>query len=224
MKGRSITLLALLSANDRFGQPAVHRTTLVKQVFLAETIRPLYRIWLQIFNFYRYNHGPYSDDIFERVDTLIFNGLVEVESYQRREGRTEARYRITKAGHQLVDKIGPCEIRTLAADLIWSLQAIGVEQASSICKLVYQEAEFARIFAQHTEQGIGPETKVPLPSVTAADNETFITLASLQELQKHGEPSHDREPLPSREIVRTFLLSLALQVPGATNTRGGAAW
>jgi len=219
MKDRSITLLALLSANDRLGQPAVHRTTLVKQAFLAETIRPLYRIWLRMFNFFRYNHGPYSDDIFERIDTLVFSGLVEVESYHRRGGRTEARYKITAAGHRLLDEIGPDEITSLATDLIWGLQSIGVEQAGSICKLVYQEAEFARIFARHSEQGIGPETKVPLPSVTAANNETFVTLASLQELQNHRE-ADGHEPLPSREIVRMFLLSLALQVPGARNTQG----
>ncbi|MDZ4816868.1 MAG: hypothetical protein SGI71_11455 [Verrucomicrobiota bacterium] len=213
MKDRSITLLALLSANDRLGQPSIHRTTLVKQAFLAETIRPLYRIWLQMFAFFRYNHGPYSDDIFERIDTLVFSGLVEVESYQRRGGRTEARYKISEAGNRLLDEIGPQEIKILATDLIWGLQSIGVEQAGSICKLVYQEAEFARIFSQHTAQGIGPETRVPLPSVTAANNETFITLASLQGFQNRRHAELASESLPSREIVRMFLLSLALQVP-----------
>ena len=218
MKHRSFTLLALLSANDRLGQPAVYRTTLVKQAFLAETIRPLYRIWLQTFNFVRYNHGPYSDDIFDRLDTLIFSGLVEVASYQRRGGKTEARYKITEAGHRLLDQFNPSEITSLATDLIWGLQSLGVEQASSICKLVYQEAEFARIFAQHNQKGIGPEAKVPLPSVTAANNETFITLATLHELQYCPGTDRASEPLPSREIVRLFLLSLALQVPGAQGT------
>lgn len=206
-------LLALLSANDRLGQPAVHRTVLVKQAYLAETIRPLYRIWLQMFNFFRYNHGPYSDDIFERIDTLIFGGLVAVESYQRRGGRTEARYKITDVGHRVLDEIGPAEIKSLATDLIWALQSLGVEQAGSICKLVYQEAEFARIFAQHNEQRIGPEAKAPLPSIMAANNETFTTLASLQELQKGMELGHGNERMLPREIVRMFLLSLALQVP-----------
>lgn len=223
MKDRSVTLLALLSANDKFGQAAVHRTTLVKQAFLTETIRPLYRIWLQIFSFYRYNHGPYSDDIFERLDTLIFNGLVEVDSYKRQGGRTEARYKITEAGHKLLTAIAAPEIRSLTEDLIWALQAIGVEQASSICKLVYQEAEFARIFAEHTEQRIGPESKVPLPSIIAANNETYITLTSLLELHRHVQSSHGYDPLPSREIVRTFLLSLALQVPTAGSTPREAA-
>lgn len=218
MKDRSITLLALLSANDRFGQPAVHRTTLVKQAFLAETIRPLYRIWLQMFSFFRYNHGPYSDEIFERMDTLIFSGLVDVESYQRHNRRTEARYKISEAGHRLLGEFGSQEIKALTSDLIWSLQSIGVEQAGSVCRLVYQEAEFARVFLQHTRQGIGPETRVPLPSVTSGNNETFVTLSSLQEFSNRLCAESRSEQLPSREIVRMFLLSLALQVPNMRPT------
>jgi hypothetical protein len=221
MKNRSLTLLALLSANDRLGQPAVHRTTLVKQAFLAETIRPLYRIWLQTFGFVRYYYGPYSEDIFDRLDTLIFSGLVEVTSAERRRGKLEARYKITDAGHQMLKLLGPSDIIALAADLVWALQTLGVEQAGTICKLVYQEAEFARIFAQHNQEGIGPETKVPLMSVTAANNETFITLATLQGLQRRpGTDAAVTEPLASREIVRLFLQSLASQIP---RNQGAAA-
>ena len=151
----------------------------------------------------------------------MFSGLIEVESYQRRNGRTEARYRISEAGQELQDEFVPPEIEALTTDLIWALQSIGVEQAGSICKLVYQEAEFARVFLQHTTHGIGPETRVPLPSVTAANNETFITLASLQELQYRRSAQNEHVPLPSRELVRMFLLSLALQVPEARTTRRG---
>jgi len=215
MKHRSFILLALLSANDRLGQPEVGRTTLVKQAFLAETIRPLYRLWLQSFGFVRYYYGPYSEELFDRLDTLIFNGLVEVTAAQRRGGKLEARYRITQAGHQLLDQFSRSDIISLATDLVWGLQSLGVEQASAICKLVYQEAEFARLFAQHNQEGTGPETKVPLPTVTAANNETFTTLAALRALQPGAG-----EPVPSREIVRLFLLSLALQVPRVQRTQG----
>ena len=170
MKNRSFTLLALLGANDRLGQPAVHRTTLVKQAFLAETIHPLYRVWLQTFSFVRYFYGPYSDDVFDRLDTLIFNGLVDVTTANHQGGRIEARYKISQAGHKLLRHFEATNITALATDLVWALQTLGVEQATTICKLVYQEAEFARIFAQHNQEGIGPETKVPLPAITTADN------------------------------------------------------
>lgn len=222
MKERSYTLLALLAANDTLGQPQVHRTMLVKQVFLAETIRPLYRIWFQSFDFVRYYYGPYSEEVFDRLDTLIFSGLVEVTAAERRGGRLEARYKITAAGRALLDRFGPAPIVSLATDLVWGLQSLGIEQASTICKLVYQEAEFARIFAQHNQEGIGPETRVPIPSVTTANNETFIALAALQELQ-HSGGEQPRESLPSREVVRLFLQSLALQVPRVSQANQGRA-
>jgi DNA-binding PadR family transcriptional regulator len=216
MTNRSVTLLALLAADDRLGQPEVHRTVLVKQAFLAETIRPLYGQWLRTFPFVRYFYGPYSADVFLCLDTLIFNGLVEVTTAVRRGGRVEARYRITPAGHVVLGQIEAGEITSLATDLVWALQTLGVDRVSAISKLVYQEAEFARIFAQHTETGIGPENKVPLPSITSANNETFVTLATLRELQQQrtrGKQDAETFTLPSREVVRVFLESLARQVP-----------
>lgn len=216
MKNRSATLLALLAANDHLRQPEVHRTMLVKQAFLAETIRPLYRLWHQTFSFVRYNYGPYSEDLFHCLDTLIFSGLVEVTAMERHRGRVEARYKITAAGHNILGQIAANEITELAYDLVWALQSLGVDQSTTICKLVYQEAEFARIFAQHTEAGIGPETRVPLPTVTAVNNETFVTLATLQELRQRQSGDGTKEDaftLSSREVVRLFLRRLAMQVP-----------
>jgi DNA-binding PadR family transcriptional regulator len=197
---------------------------LVKQAFLAETIRPLYHIWLQTFPFVRYFHGPYSQDIFTRLDTLIFNGLVQVTAVEHRGARTKAQYRVTPAGHHLVERFGDQDIVHLATDLIWALQSLGIEQAGTICKLVYQEAEFARIFAQHNQQGIGPETKVPLPIVTSADNETFRSLAILQELQYlPGARRADAPKLLSREVVRLFLQSLVLQLRRTERPQDAAA-
>ncbi len=216
MKNRSVTLLALLAANDRLGQPEVHRTSLMKQAFLAETIRPLYRQWRRTFAFVRYRYGPYSEEVFQRLDTLIFNGLAEVATFDLLRGRIEARYRITSAGRFILKQVDANEIAELATDLVWALQTLGIDQASTISKLVYQEAEFARIFAEHTEAGIRAEAKVPLPVVTAANNETLITLATLQELRKRkvdGHPDGEKFVLPTREAVRLFFECLAIQVP-----------
>lgn len=216
MKNRSVTILALLAANDHFRQSEVHRTILVKQVYLAETIRPLYRLWRQTFSFVRYQYGPWSEDIFYRLDMLIFSGLVEVTFMERRRGRVEARYKITPAGHNILGQIDTSEIVELSQDLVWALQTLGVDQTSTICKLVYQEAEFARMIAQHNEEGIGPDAKIPLQTVTTANNETFATLATLQELMQNqsGEDAKkDTFILPTREVVRVFLKSLAMQVP-----------
>lgn len=216
MKNSSVTLLALLDANNRLGQSELHRTMLVKQAFLAETIRPLYNLWRQAFSFVRYQHGPWSEAIFHRLDILIFNGLVDVTFMERRPGRVEARYKITPTGQKVLFQIDAHEIMELAHDLVWALQTVGVAQSSTICKLVYQEAEFARIFSQHNEKGIGPEAKVPLPLITAANNQTFITLATLQEILKPhlNDETKDRTfILPTKEVVKVFLKSLVMQVP-----------
>lgn len=221
MKNRTFLVLTLLAANDRWGQPNVHRTVLVKQAFLAETIRPLYRVWLQTFGFVRYKFGPWAEEIFECVDALIFNGLVEVVDAQRRLGQLEARYRITAAGQRVMARFADSEIVGLSRDLVWALQSLGIEQAGTMCKLVYEEAEFARLFARHQEEGIGPEAKVPLQMVTTANNETFAILATLQELLRPLKQPNGT--LPSREVVRIFLRSLAAQIPAHKMSKRTAA-
>lgn len=216
MKHRSVTLLALLDANDRLGQPEVYRTVLMKQAFLAETIRPLYRLWRQTFAFVRYFYGPYSEDVFQRLDILIFHGLAEVTSFGRSRGRLEARYRITSLGRATLGKISAGQISELATDLVWALQTLGVDQAGTIAKLVYQEPEFARIFAEHKEAGVQAVTRVPLPNVTEANNETLTMLATLQSLleqQLLGYKDGKRFVMPTREVVRLFLGCLATRVP-----------
>ena len=211
MTSRAATLLALLAANRQLGQPELQRTVLVKQAYLAETIRPLYRLWRETFKFVRYYYGPYSNQVFHHLDTLIFNGLVDVERWRRRAGRVEARYQITSIGLEVVARAAPRDVTVLGTDLVWSLQTLGVQRAKAICKLVYQEAEFARVFASHARTNVGAETKVPLPSITEANNRTFVTLAILQRIQ-HELPAAE-SALPQRELVRIFIENLAAQLP-----------
>ena len=222
MKNRTTTLLALLAANDLLGQPEVHRTMLVKQVFLAEIIRPLYRIWRKFFSFVRYNYGPFSEDIFSSLDILIFNGLVEVTYFEQRGNRVKARYRITPAGHAELNKVEAGDIIELANDLVWALQTLGVDQSTKICKIVYQEAEFARIFALHTQEGIGPESRILIPAITDASNDTFVTLSTLQILMQYfSQDSRGgiKYIAPTKEVVRMFLTFLVMKVPHKTSKK-----
>lgn len=220
MRNRTLLLLALMAANDRWGHPAVLRTVLVKQAFLAETLRPIYRVWLRTFGFVRYHYGPWSADIFKRLDTLICNGLVEVIKAEHRGGQMEAHYRITKAGHRILERFSESDLLPLTSDLVWALQTLGVEQATTICKLVYEEAEFARLFAAHQTAGIGAETQVALPAVTTAENETFTALAVVQALVRAGKEAPAMAP---RDVVRIFLKSLAAQIPSENVVKGAAA-
>jgi len=220
MRNRTLLVLALMAANDRWGQPTVLRTVLVKQAFLAETIRPLYRTWLRTFEFVRYYYGPWSADIFKRLDTLICNGLVEVVKAERRGGQMEAHYRITPSGKRVLARFSDSELVPLTNDLVWALQTLGIEQAGTICKLVYEEAEFARLLVKHQAAGIGPESQAPLQAVTTANNETFTALAIVQALVR---PNKNLPSLAPRDVVRIFLKSLAAQIPSKTVAKGVAA-
>jgi hypothetical protein len=208
MKNRLLALIALLAANDRLGQPEVHRTTIVKQAFLLETLRPLYKQWFQTFKFVRYRYGPYSEDVFSLLDVLIFNGFVTVTSAQVSSGRVEARYRITDGGHSILTRVGHNQIVDLSLDLVWALQCLGVQRVNQISKLVYQEPEFSRLYSHQSGLGIGPEAKTPLPAVTAANNQTLITLSVVQELLRNEDPAIETD-VSSREAVRLFLSLLA---------------
>lgn len=207
MKAKAIALLSLLGAAG-LDSPGVSRTVLVKQAFLYETVRPLYSQWIRTFRFIRYLYGPYDSEIFQLLDALIFNGLVEVISEKRRGGRTEAQYRITEAGLNFLRNPVYQKHREFGSDLVWALQTLGVDNASAICRLVYREAEFARIFATHELEGVSATAKVPLPVITSANNATFLALSLLIQLDK-GEISKDVTKLHPREILRVFLKYLA---------------
>jgi uncharacterized protein YwgA len=68
-------ILAILHANNQ--KPIFGKLMLVKQVFLvAKEIEPSLERRL---NFFPYDLGPYSKVLAEAVDTLVKNGLIEVQ-------------------------------------------------------------------------------------------------------------------------------------------------
>jgi hypothetical protein len=210
MKARAITLLSLLRANSSNGQPELDRTTLVKQAFLVENLKPLYDIWSETFSFVRYNYGPYTEEIFYQLDTLIFNGLVEVTKFQKAPGRIEAHYMISTFGVENFERFAPRETISLTQDVVWALQSIGINQATKICKLVYQEPEFVNLLEKDLERGIGPENRTPLATVPEANNRTFqylTTIVGLSELSKR-----ENGGLAPRELVRVYFELLASNI------------
>lgn len=221
MNNRCLVLLALLGANRRFGQPPVPRTVLVKQTFLTETLRPLYHYWYRTFSFERYYHGPFTGDIFHRLEVLICNGLVQVDSSSWSRGRHFATYSITDRGAILLQAFAETEIVHLADDIVWGLQAIGVEQAGAICKLVYQEAEFARMLEAHNAQGIAAGDRIPLPAVTSSANATLEVLLVIRHLSRRI--SDNAPELSAREMVRSYLQILADRVRATDNPTESAA-
>jgi len=229
MNNRCVTVLSILSAHKHLGAAQVRRTPLMKEVFLVETIRPLYRHWTKAFSFVRYLYGPYCEGVFHALDMLIFHGLVEVIAFESTRGRVEAEYRITETGSSILNTVGAWQQKELASDLIWALQALGIAQAKSITRLVYQEPAFVRILAEHGESGVSAYAKTPIPAVTSANNETLTILATLQQLihkpRIKGEETKAELAtfqLPTREVVRLFLETLAQSVP--RQRTGAAPW
>jgi len=212
MKARAITLLSLLRSNNRWGNHETDRTTVIKQAFLAENLKPLYDVWFQTFSFVRYNYGPFADDVFQQLDTLIFNGLVEVTRYRRSSGRIEARYVITEFGTHHVNQFAPSEISALTDDLVWALQSIGITKATWLCKLVYQEPEFVTVLENDAGRGVGPEHRTPLPAVLDATNMTFQYLTSIKGLDRLRRRENGDTSLSPRELVRVYLELLAARI------------
>jgi hypothetical protein len=189
----------------------------MKQAYLLETIKPLYRMWRKTFSFVRYHYGPFSDDVFHRVDTLVFNGLVSVSAFAISPQRVEARYRIAQAGRAALSGLQSNDIKRLAVDLVWALQALGADHASKITRLVYQEPGFARVFADHAEKGIQAHEQVPLPAVTDANNATMTALSILQSVIRTEEGETNRV-ISTRSAVKLFLDFLALSARGTART------
>jgi DNA-binding PadR family transcriptional regulator len=214
---KSLTLLSLLAANDQLGSPELHRTVLMKQAFLAETLRPLYRLWRKTFSFVRYHYGPFSDELFEHLNALVFNGLAEVTTFHQSGSRTEARYRITAGGKRFLKRACDSQLLELATDLVWALQSLGIEQAGAISRLVYQELEFSKLLLEHQKSGIPATSRVGLPTVTDASNETFIVLALLKHLTDQGEKriAKGATSVHSKTVVRLFLNFLAARAATA---------
>jgi len=207
VRAQAITLLSLLNANAALGQTDVHRTSLVKQAFLAENLRPLYDIWVKTFSFVRYNYGPFAEAVFYQLDTLVFNGLVHVVEYRKIESRTEAQYAITTFGAAKVRQFAPRELIALTDDLVWSLQSIGVNQATKITKLVYEEPEFVNVLQKDLEEGRGPAHKTPLMTVPVAANLTFQYLTTLTAISEISRGEENR--VSPRDLVRAYLELLA---------------
>ena len=55
---RTITILNLLAAARKLGEPAIGRTAIVKLAYLAGVLRPSYRLWSSAFDFVRYHSWP----------------------------------------------------------------------------------------------------------------------------------------------------------------------
>lgn len=209
MANQSNTLLQIMAAADQLGTEPLGRTAIVKLVYLSEMLRPTYELWQRSYSYDRHYYGPYSDEIFRRLDFLIFHGLVDVKTFQKKPGRTQATYVITNSGVEMANRFanhpGGGSIRSLAEDLIWGLQTLGIETAGDFCRLVYSEPGFEHTMRQAERRGQQGSDRFSLPDVHAYQHPSFRLQAVIEEFHQ------DRlgEQTSPRELVRTYLNFLA---------------
>ena len=210
MGDRNATILHLLAASVRLGEGPVGRTVLVKQTYLVEMLRPLYELYTSAYKFVRYRYGPYSKDIFRRLDQLVFHGLAEVVEFNIVEGKVKATYASTDSGLRLANKIS-CEpegelLASLCNDVIWSLQCLGIRSYRDIIRLVYNEPAYEQVNRQAIQQGIPDSEAVPLPKVHSEQHPSFRLQSVFSAIH-----AYRKAELPSpREIVRRYLYYLAI--------------
>lgn len=171
-------LLLLLDADARLGGQGVDRTTIVKRLFLAEQLRPQYEIWSGSYNFIRYQFGPYSREIFDDLEFLVFHGFVGIRDFRDEGSKVSAVYEITKGGKDVVASLLANEPQisrhvNLFSDLTYCLQELGIRTAKQICAIAYQEPEFKEHLEEETREGKQMLVR-RLPSLTSSKNRSFV--------------------------------------------------
>ena len=207
MSNRTNILLHLLAAAGELGYEALNRTAITKMVYLSEMLRPSYELWQRSYEYDRYNYGPYSDDVFRKLDFLIFHGLVQVHSYTKQFGRIKATYEITEYGiglsNELAEKAEGKLLKSLSEDLVWGLQTLGIKTAKGFCRIVYKEPGFETAAKNAERQGFQKKDRYPLPDVHAYQHPSFRLQAIIESFHQ------DRINNSPRELVRTYLNYLA---------------
>jgi len=216
--GRLIALLSVLDACALLKFGTVGRTQLVKIVYLVETLRPVYASWTRAYDFVKYRYGPYSERIGHDLDLLLMHGLVTATSFERTGRRVRARYEITRIGSESIrvqDRTEVTIVRSLAVDVVWCLQGLGIETAREICDLVYCEPSFAAELARMGTEPGSPDQAPRLRSSFDPTHESFQLQSVLAEFGRRQSAEHWSRP---RDLTRAYFVAL-----GRTGARKHAA-
>jgi uncharacterized protein YwgA len=97
--------------------------------------------WRDLYNYKPYNWGPYSSQLTSDIDTLVRNGLLEVEDVP---GTQHGRYRATDTGEAYADQLW-AEMAPRETSFIRSVRAYVTQRSfTQLLREVYAEyPEFA---------------------------------------------------------------------------------
>ncbi|MBS3815630.1 MAG: helix-turn-helix transcriptional regulator [Hadesarchaea archaeon] len=102
MTERKILPLTLIHANG--GEPVEGRTRLQKMIFLiqkqVEESAPLE----EEYNYFPYDYGPFSKDLYDDIDELVEEGLVKENLKTEEEDKKKYYYELTSKGREILEE------------------------------------------------------------------------------------------------------------------------
>jgi len=204
MKNKAHTLLLLLVANKELGEPAVGKTVIVKQLYLAELLRPSYRLWSKSFNYVNYFYGPYSKEVVGHLNVLVFHGLATCTHLSYSEAATKASFVATPRGCDLAQTFDQCTF-SLCRDLVLGLQALSSTTRAKLVDLVYAEPAFSEVRS---------DVKSPMGAHLLSGQDVKHHSFIIQRLIEAAQLECGHSPLPPRELVLRFLKYLSVCAEG----------
>lgn len=100
MSNRKILPLALIKANNE--QPVEGRTRLQKMIFLAQKRLEDSKILDEEYEYFPYNYGPFSKELYGDIDKLVEDGIIEEREETEEENKKKYYYELTSKGQKLL--------------------------------------------------------------------------------------------------------------------------
>lgn len=206
---RTTSLLFILTSALKLGEAPLSRTTVMKIAYLMEVLRPWYVLLEEQYRFVRYQYGPYSEDVLQRLNFLVLHGLAEVKQWEIRGSALHSSYIATEYGLEIAERVSKSSIElkttlSLATDIIWNLQSLGIKSATEICHLVYQEPGFDAVLKNMAETGQSKYDKIPLLNPQNPAHPSYKIGAILKARAERRGPVSPREAI---RVYFTYLMS-----------------
>ena len=104
MTDRKILPLALMRANNE--EPVEGRTRLQKMIFLTQKQLEDPDCLNERYDYFPYDYGPFSKELYEDIDDLVEDGVIEEREETEEDGKKKYYYELTSEGEKILkDKL-----------------------------------------------------------------------------------------------------------------------
>lgn len=102
MTDRKILPLALMRANDE--EPVEGRTRLQKMIFLTQKQLEDPDCFNEGYDYFPYDYGPFSKELYEDIDNLVEEGVIEEREETEEDGKKKYYYELTSEGKDTLEE------------------------------------------------------------------------------------------------------------------------